>query len=280
MSRAWSEDEVQRIIEDYFEMFLAEIEAEPYNKAEHRRRLSPVLRDRSHGSIERKHMNISAVLRDLNMPFIDGYKPYSNYQSLLAEKVIGFLIEHPEIEERLQKLTEEQPMQEGLSPIRFESLLVPPPQRRSASAKQQIEIRQSPKGIDYVEMDTRNRRLGHLGEEFILEFERTKLVSAGKGDLANKIEWVAETKGPTMGFDISSFSESGQPIQIEVKTTNHGARFPFKITSNELGTSRRYISSYRLYRLFRFSRNRRLFILSPPLEKRCRLEPKLYQASF
>jgi hypothetical protein len=78
--RGWSFDEVRSTVEDYFAMLEAELADEAFNKAQHRRRLSATLEGRSSGAIERKHQNISAILQQLALPTIDGYKPLGNYQ--------------------------------------------------------------------------------------------------------------------------------------------------------------------------------------------------------
>jgi hypothetical protein len=84
---AWSQAEVEATVADYFAMLEAELKGEAYSKAEHRRTLTRLLSDRSDPAIERKHMNISAVLIEFGFPYIDGYKPLGNYQQLLVEVV-------------------------------------------------------------------------------------------------------------------------------------------------------------------------------------------------
>ena len=88
MSDSWSREEVEAAVADYFVMLRKELNREGYNKAEHNRRLQLLLANRSRGSIERKHQNISAVFLELGYPYIDGYKPLGNYQELLAEVVL------------------------------------------------------------------------------------------------------------------------------------------------------------------------------------------------
>ncbi|HEX5071284.1 MAG TPA: hypothetical protein VFV78_13795 [Vicinamibacterales bacterium] len=69
----WSRDEVELIVADYFAMLRAELSGDPVNKKEHNRRLQQRLNDRSAGSIEFKHANISAALLNLgDLPYIDG----------------------------------------------------------------------------------------------------------------------------------------------------------------------------------------------------------------
>jgi hypothetical protein len=100
---AWSEDEVRAVIDDYFEMFRCEMDGLAFNKAEHNRMLRDHLNDRTRGSVELKHQNISAVLTDLGLPFLPGYKPKHNYQQLLKEYVETHLAEHPELRQKLER---------------------------------------------------------------------------------------------------------------------------------------------------------------------------------
>jgi len=194
--------------------------------------------------------------------------------------VIAYLTHHPILEVRLQELAFETTSVIGVSEEELTTLIVEPPDLRTAHDRSPLLIQQSPANRDYVAMDDLNRRLGDSGEEFILELERKRLHSKGRRDLAEAVEWVARTQGPCAGFDIASFHPSGEARMIEVKTTNHGHRFPFHVTVNELEVSRRHQDKYRLYRLFQFSRQKRLFILRPPLEGHCKLSPELYKASF
>ena len=62
MAGTWSKEEVEVIVQDYLSMLGSEILSLPYNKAEHRRNPKRLLSNRSEGSIERKHQNISAVM--------------------------------------------------------------------------------------------------------------------------------------------------------------------------------------------------------------------------
>ena len=83
----WSRDEVETVVEDDFEMLEQELKVARVNKADHNRRLQALLPGRSHGSVEFKHQNISAVLLELGYPSVSGYKPRGNYQELLRTAV-------------------------------------------------------------------------------------------------------------------------------------------------------------------------------------------------
>ncbi|MEO0658920.1 MAG: hypothetical protein AAFY74_15855, partial [Pseudomonadota bacterium] len=73
-SQAWTDAENDLIVADYLAMLSKDVAGHPYNKAEHRRQLLPLLNNRSDGSVEFKHQNISAVLKGLGEVWITGYK--------------------------------------------------------------------------------------------------------------------------------------------------------------------------------------------------------------
>ena len=61
----WTAEELDLIIADYFAMLSAEIRRVSYDKTQHRKALMAHI-DRSDGSIEFKHHNVSAVLQQLD----------------------------------------------------------------------------------------------------------------------------------------------------------------------------------------------------------------------
>jgi hypothetical protein len=67
----WVAGELDAIIADHFAMLGDELAQRPYVKSHHRAALMQLI-GRSAGSIERKHQNISAVLKELGLPWIWG----------------------------------------------------------------------------------------------------------------------------------------------------------------------------------------------------------------
>jgi hypothetical protein len=90
---AWSRDEVEAAVADYFQMLQWELSGIAYNKADQNERLRALVH-RSRGSIEFKHANISAILTLYGYPYIDGYKPRGNFQALLEQAVLEFIDAH------------------------------------------------------------------------------------------------------------------------------------------------------------------------------------------
>ena len=67
-------------------MLTDELAGRPYSKTEHRLELRKAV-NRSHGLVERKHQNISAIMQELGLPWINGYKPLGNFQRALLDAV-------------------------------------------------------------------------------------------------------------------------------------------------------------------------------------------------
>jgi hypothetical protein len=279
MSEEWSQAEVEATVSDYFEMLAMELRGESFNKAEHNRNLQKRLTNRSRGAIEKKHMNISAVLIELGYPYIDGYKPQGNYQTLLYHVIDERLPDavglHQAAAAAVEQRIEMPPAVGDLLAI-----LVNPPGREQDESKlydRAIQVR-TPVRRNYLEMESRNRTLGLAGEKLVLEFEHKRLWQAGKRDLANRIEHVADTVGDHLGFDIRSFETDGRDRLIEVKTTRFGALTPFFASKNEVEVSTAREGEYQLYRLYKFSMQPRLFVLSGSLRRTCSLDPIQYSA--
>ena len=279
MPDPWSNEEVRLAIEDYFSMLREELQGLDYNKTGHRRLLIPRLQGRNDGSVERKHQNISAVLVELGLPYIDGYKPLGNYQRLLRDAVAGY------VEQYAKGLEELAAIADAIEPVApavpdFAAILVEPPDYQPAQAENDAPVvPEIVRKLDFTARDARNRKLGRSGEQFVLEFEEARLVKAGRKELASKIEWISESRGDGAGYDIASFDLDGRERLIEVKTTNYGRSFPFLVTRNELSVSRAR-NNYSLYRVFDFHRDPRLFMLPGAISAHCRLEPTVYRASF
>ena len=271
MSNFWSNTEVELIVADYFNMLSFELDGKPYSKVVHRRAIIPLLANRSEGSIEFKHQNISAVLINLGQPYIKGYLPRYNYQKILEEKVIEYLIQKPEIETQFKHFAEKliyKPKKE----INFERIVYDLPVIANVS-ESEPNYRMNPIKINYLEREQRNRNLGNSGEELVLKFEKWHLIKNGKENLADQIRWVSKEDGDGAGFDILSRNLNGKDKYIEVKTTKLGKETPFYFSNNELNFSQRHSDYYHLYRLFNFEEDAKMFIRNGGLDSICHIVP-------
>ena len=257
----WSDEELDLIVADYFEMLEAEQTGRPYVKSRHSAAMMERI-GRTHRSVEFKHMNISAVLRELGMPTIRGYKSKPNYQQAIFGAIDRYLTAQPELltpePPRLQSLAEPPPIWEEPPPAPDFSPRLPRPEGLERLVRK----------FDPVERDFRNRALGEAGEAVVVDLERRRLRDSDRADLARKVRWVSKEEGDGAGYDVRSFDPaSGAERLLEVKTTYGGQRTPFWLTRNEKSLADERPDAFRILRLYDFGQASRLFTLHPPLER-------------
>lgn len=274
----WTSDEVQATVASYFEMLGLEAAQQRYTKTEFNAQLRQRLRGRSKGSVELKFQNISAVLHELELPFIRGYKPRSNAQLLLRQMVQQFVLDQPGLVSRVVDAMEEvkTPGQQ-----RFHASVVEPPALETVAqlAKGGAKVR-LPRKTNWAQRDEANRHLGRAGEQWVIGFEQRRLTGAGYPELFQQLDWVSDRLGDGTGYDILSHERPGKHRFIEVKTTNGGHASSFIISRNELDFAAEAGDAFHLYRVFQFREEPRLYILNGPLADRLHLEPIDYRASF
>ena len=270
----WSDWEIDLIIADYFDMLRMDCASKPYKKS-HRNKAIQKKTSRSSGSIEFKHQNVSAVLQDLGRPWIPGYKPRKNYQKALIDGIERYLGSHG----KAFAEQDSQILARATRLNKIEQCLILKPAPRVKTGEPKV-LRRLIRKYDPAARDARNRELGKLGEEQVLISERIRLIKAGHKNLAKKIRWVSQEEGDGAGYDILSFSTSGEERLLEVKTTSGHQYTPFYLTENERLLSIEQPNEFRLIRLYDFGRSPKIFKLSPPLEEVVALHPINYQASF
>lgn len=267
MANNWTRQEVAAIVPDYFDMLTKELSGQNYIKAEHRRQLQKLITDRTEGSIERKHMNISAVLIEKGLPYISGYKPYHHYQALLKEEVEKYLNDHPELYTLFDRFFTQDITTPEVKNILNSEVDIPEFDKRFSDERIDYIIKSD---INYYEREQRNKKLGLLGEEFIIKFEKQKLINYGQESLSRQVEHISQTIGDSAGFDVLSYDNDGNEKFIEVKTTQLGKNSPFYFTRNELGFSKKEKKKYSLYRVFNFQKKPRFFQLMGSLDETCK----------
>lgn len=250
-----------------------ELAGESFVKS-HRNAALRELINRSHKSVEFKHQNISAVLEQLGLPWIIGYKPKRHYQRALVEGVERYLVHAAALFEAPNRAVDDGLREEP------ELSFAPPPVLEERENQLPDFVQRLVRKFDPAVRDARNRTLGKQGEERILTFERARLASAGRDDLARKVRWISEEEGDGAGYDILSFDQRGLERLLEVKTTTGHERTPFFLSENERLLSTERPDAFRLVRLYDFARTPRAFKLTPPLENSVLLRPTTYRASF
>jgi hypothetical protein len=265
----WQDDELDVIVADYFAMLAADLSGRPYVKSRHSAAIMAQI-GRTHRSVEFKHQNISAVLDELGMPWIPGYKPKRNYQNAIFDAIDRYLTKHPAILEPAPNLPPPPPLPADI--------FVAPPTLANEPIPERL--RRLVQKFDPVERDHRNRSLGKAGEAFVVDLERRQLAAADRADLARKVRWISVEDGDGAGYDVLSFNLRGHARLIEVKTTNGSARTPFFLTRNECDLATERPADWRIYRVHLFAKTPRIFTITPPLEKSIKLMPETWRACF
>jgi Domain of unknown function (DUF3883) len=269
----WTDGQNDLIVADYFSMLASELAGLGYVKSHHNNALQTLI-GRSRGSIERKHMNISAVLERLGLPRIKGYAPLPNFQAGL----INAVERHLSMRE-LPQFANSVGANNTLSERR--TLWIGAPPNTSATIENLTpELERLVRKFDPAARDERNRALGKEGEELVLESEIRRLEYCDRSDLARKVEWTSQVHGDGAGYDIASFDADGKPRLIEVKTTNGPALTPFYLSENERAFSEDRPDAFALLRLYNFADNPMAFELRPPLSAVLALNPTNYRASL
>lgn len=274
----WSNTEIQLIIADYFNMLLAELKGEAYSKAEHRRALLPLLNNRSEGSVEFKHQNISAVLVELGQPYIKGYLPRFNYQQMLKDGIIDYLNQNLKIEDQFRMFSDNV-IEPKRTDFNFNKFIVEPP-KLNIAAEPKATYHRSPIKTNYLKREQRNQKLGLLGEELVIEFEKWHLRKQGKENFADKVRSISQEEGDGAGFDILSRNTNGTDKYIEVKTTKLAKETPIFFSKNELDFSIGNSGNFHLYRVFNFEEQAKMFTRNGALNQICRPVPVSFKGYF
>ncbi len=272
--QAWNRWEIDAAVAAYLDMLQKERRGEPYVKAAIVRGVGQLLPARSNGAVERKFQNVSAILDEAGLPWIDGYKPLSNYQDELARAV-------------MEAVGAQRRLAEGLEI--YGSTALPAPQARRLATSDVLVTapgltgRGAPPSVVGLTggalpalRDFQTKPLGDAGEEWVLGLEQEQLARAGRSDLADRVVWAARDTGDGLGYDVASFFPDGRERFIEVKTTNYGVRTPFYITKGEVSFSERRSDSFSLYRVHGFARDPRLYVLDGSVRERARLDPQVF----
>jgi hypothetical protein len=267
----WSDEELIIIITDYLEMLKAELAGTIFNKTDHRNELIPKLKNRTKGSIEFKHSNISSALAELGLPYVNGYKPRAHSQAAIADILDELLNQDKALRKLLETMAATTAAPQHLQ-------LVDPPEAGLGVRKRGLTRRAV--RIDFQRREEQNRQMGLRGEELVVRHEQERLKALGRDDLATRVEHVAQTQGDGLGYDILSFDgETGAENYIEVKTTTGGIDAPFLVSLNEVEFSDEESERFMLFRIFDFGGKPKFYIRKGPLRLHFGLTEKLFLAT-
>ncbi len=212
---------------------------------------------------------------------INGYKPRSNYhRNILPTAILDYVSQNPQLHNVIQQDLDAKMKVSTVHDFLAILEKLPRSRRKPIRVNKNIVSKAiyNPTGINYLEREAQKQFLGNAGEQLIINYERARLIHAGKEYLADRIEQVSKTIGPIAGYDIRSFENDGSDRYIEAKTTKYGKNTPFFVTKRELEFSSNNRNRYFLYRVFKFRIKSGMFIVHGFLQDTCVLEPSQYVA--
>lgn len=287
----WNEEELDLIVQTYFAILDGIPTATRGFKADMKRALDAQI-GRGIGSIDFKLGNLSHIATQIGLPELPGFAPARKAQKGPIYKAFDrYVSNHPEVWAddaflSLASVTHEggdEPKgalpssNTGAPAALLPTDPVPPLSDEKGAPKDLIRLVRK---FDPAARDERNRILGRLGEQHVLNHEIARLIAAERMDLAKKVEWTSDIHGDGAGYDIKSFEPDGSDRVIEVKATKGGPTTDFFLTRREREVSMERPDVWRLYRLHTLPAKPRLFILPPPLEQSVRLEAENWRARF
>ncbi len=98
------------------------------------------------------------------------------------------------------------------------------------------------------EGDLSKTAIGTHGEQYVLKSERERLINAGREDLADQIRAHC-FENEFVGWDITSFTEEGEKIFIEVKSTQGSSLLGFYLSANEWDACQKHPKQFQIYRV-------------------------------
>lgn len=272
MAVGWSDSEIERTLDAYFEMLRLELTGRSFVKVDFYR---PVASDigRSPGAVEYKFSNVSAVLAEMGATFIEGYKPLVNVQSRLRDRVQERFAADAELRRLMIGLAERPAAPSGMvlgDPVAVPLDLVVP----STDSRR----RRAGRFVDFNALESQNTQRGLAGERLVVARERRVLHHLGRPDLAERVRHVSVEDGDGLGFDVQSFDVNGAERFLEVKTTIRSERQPFYVSRNEVQLSVEEPERFTLVRVFHLERQPGFYELPGSLQASAELVPDSFIA--
>lgn len=121
-------------------------------------------------------------------------------------------------------------------------------------ANQELEKTYQPKPpvkVDFTKLNEHRHNIGELGELYVFEKEQNYLISQGKISQSKEVIHVS-LKSDSEGYDIISFTDTGERKYIEVKTTTGNEFEPFYLSNSEMDAMSR-LNNYWIYRVYNFN---------------------------
>jgi hypothetical protein len=252
--RTWNEAEQDLVVGDYLVMLDKTMTGRAYDPANHQRALRFVT-NRSGGAIAFLQGEISAVLTLVGLPTLNDHPPRWDFGDGLVDAVDRRLSARPGV---LRDLAQPPALLgRAAAPILAEG--APPPIHHAPAGQRAQRLVAK---FDPAARDQDARMLARIGVAAALVHEQRRLEQRGRPDLAAEVRLalppINEREGDE-GCDLVSFSRTGAPRRIVVKTTTGGPATPFRLTAAEDALRAAQPEAFVVHRLYDVAREARVF---------------------
>jgi hypothetical protein len=247
--RIWNEAEQDLVVGDYLVMLDKTMSGRAYDPANHQRALRFVT-NRSGGAITFLQGEISAVLTLIGLPTLNDHPPRWDFGDGLVDAIDRCLSARPGV---LKDLAQPPALlgQAG-APILAEG--APSLARHAPSSERAQRLVAK---FDPAVRDHGARILARIGLAAALVHEQRRLEERGRPDLAAQVRLALPPADE--GCDLVSFSRTGAPRRIAVKTTTGGPATPFHLTLAEEALRTAQPEVFIIHRLYDVAREARMF---------------------
>ena len=238
----WTQKELDAAVHSYVEMLEKTDDGTKFTKKSYYQALSKKF-PRSEKAFEYRMQNISYVYQMLGRSWITGLKPMQNVGEQNIADIVRFIQKYDKHPVKPQKII----LKKGLTKTK-------PPAPKVRKSKSINKSSNSRVKIDYAANQEKNSALGLAGEKLVVAYEKERLKLGKYPELAKRVIHIAK-EDDSAGYDVKSFTDNGDSLYIEVKTTEKGKKSDFYISSNELKFAQEHPKKFRLYRLYGYDEN-------------------------
>jgi hypothetical protein len=247
--KTWNEAEQDLVVGDYLVMLEKTMTGRAYDPANHQRALRFVT-NRSGGAITFLQGEISAVLTLVGLPTLKDHPPRWDLGDGLVEAVDRCLSAKPGV---LKDLTQPPALLgRAAAPVLAEGAPSRAPHAPVGARAQRLVAK-----FDPAARDQEARMLARIGVAAALVHEQRRLEDRGRPDLAAQVRLALPPVDE--GCDLISFSRTGAPRHIVVKTTTGGPATPYRLTAAEEVLRAAEPEAFVVHRLYDVAREARVF---------------------
>ncbi|HET7674367.1 MAG TPA: DUF3883 domain-containing protein [Gammaproteobacteria bacterium] len=266
----------QALFAHYLTMLEAGVRGQVLKQAEHFSALMDAYGEFSEVVIRRAYADVSAVLLQCGLPFLDVYPPAPQPRRELRRHLIRYL---DGARERLERIWLGEQAVRG---VRVADELIdllgswaPPPLDEEFRVDAFLAGRaRFPTFGGFQRREEQFAALRDAGCRFALAFERARLKSEHKSALAKHVKLLRADLRADSGFDLISFEADATERYIRVEPTQYSRRFPFLVEPRTLVASYRHGERFCIYRVFHFCWDAKLYMVRGDLRERLHFLPR------